>query len=126
MLVTGYYGLLHIGEIAQCESDHMIRFNDVHFGRNKRKIVIVPRTSKTHSFHTAPQVVKITGVEEKPDKHFQDIPKYCPVNLLLNYLDVRGEPRTADEPFFIYRNSAPVKLEHFCSVLKRCIKKGRT
>ena len=75
----GYYGLLHIGEMTQCESDHMVRFRDVYFGRNKQKVVIIPRSSKTHSTNAAPQVVKITGVEEKTDKHYQDIPKYCPV-----------------------------------------------
>ena len=65
--------------MTQAESDHMIRFRDVHFGRNKDKVVIVLRTSKTHSINCAPQIVKITGVYDKCDKYFQDIPKYCPI-----------------------------------------------
>ena len=89
--------------MTKCESDHMVRFSDVHFGRNKQKVVIILRSSKTHSFNSAPQVVKITGVEQKPDKHFQDIPKHCPVNLLLSYLDARGPPRLNDEPSFYSR-----------------------
>ena len=122
MLVMGYYGLLRIGEMTLCELDHMIRFDNVHFGQNKRKVVLVLRSSKTHSFNAAPQVVKITGVKEKPDKHFQDIPKYCPVNILLSFLDAHGNPKTKDESFFIFRDRLPVKPDNFRTVLKQCLK----
>ena len=118
ILCMGYYGLLRIGEMTQPEADHMIRFRDVYFGRNKNKVVIVLRSSKMYSLNCAPQIVKITRMEDKKDRYFQDIPKYCPFSILLDYLDARGQPRMEHEPFFIYRDGTPVKPDSFCTVLK--------
>ena len=56
-----YYGLLHIGELVL--GNHPIKVVDVHDGRNKDKIQIVLRTSKTHAEADLPQVIKIESME---------------------------------------------------------------
>ena len=57
MLVTAYYRLFRIGEISQ--SEHVIKACDVHIGTNKKKLMFVVRSSKTHSLGDKPQIVKI-------------------------------------------------------------------
>ena len=84
--------------------------------------MLVLRSSKTDTRCQEPQIVKITGIEDKLDKHFADIPKYCPSKILLEYLDARGDLRNNNELFFIYRDGSPVKPDNFRAVLKECIK----
>ena len=54
-----YYGLLRISEVA--EGPHAIRATDVHIAQNKKKILFVLRSSKTHGKDVKPQFVKISG-----------------------------------------------------------------
>ena len=46
MFAAAYYGLLRVGEIAA--GSHPVLVPDVHVGRNKRKLLFVLQTSKTH------------------------------------------------------------------------------
>ena len=51
-----YYGLMRIGELA--EGTNPVKACDIHIASNKRKILIVLYTSKTHSEATYPQQIK--------------------------------------------------------------------
>ena len=45
ILMAGYFGLLRIGEMTDSESNHTIKFCDVHFERQRSKILMVLHTS---------------------------------------------------------------------------------
>ena len=60
MVLTGYYGLLRVGELTI--SPHTIKAMDVHKAENKNKILICLRTSKTHDRSNQPQIIKLDSV----------------------------------------------------------------
>ena len=47
LFATAYYGLFRVGEIT--DSQHAVKACDVHIGVNKRKLLFILRTSKTHT-----------------------------------------------------------------------------
>ena len=57
MIMMGYYSLLRPGEMTK--SPHAIKAQDVFIGQNKNKILLILRSSKTHSKESRPQKVKI-------------------------------------------------------------------
>ena len=57
-----YYGLFKIGELSF--GPHVIRVNDVHIGQNKRKLMFLLRTSKTHDESSHPQIIKISSTDK--------------------------------------------------------------
>ena len=63
MFVSAYYGLLRIGKIAL--GLHVIKVTDVHVGVNKKKVLFVLRSSKTHVLGSKPQIVKIISNKHK-------------------------------------------------------------
>lgn len=105
LTVMAYYGLMRVGELTDTSPDisnHTIRFIDVHLARNKRKVLILLRMSKTHSIYQAPQIVKINGVD--PDEvKFGSSLAHCPYRIIDEYLDACGDNRSVDGPFFIFR-----------------------
>ena len=117
MLAIGYYGLFGIGELTT-GSNHMIKACNVHCATNKRKILIVLYTSKTHGKESKPQKVKITAhkTEVKPKRFF------CPFKLMRQFIEERGNYKEDTEPFFIYKSGIGVALANTGSVLKQCIK----
>lgn len=54
MIVTAYYGLFRIGEIA--ESRHVIKYMDVHATQGKDQVLFVLMTSKNHGLSNRSQV----------------------------------------------------------------------
>ena len=117
ILVLGYYGLLHIGEITMAEGNHAISYGDVHFEENGQKILIVLRSSKMHTHSCKPQIVKINARYNADN--FDS--RFCPCRIARNYLKERGDSKP-EVPFFIFRDRNPVKPENFQAVLKGCIR----
>ena len=69
----GYHGLMCIGELVDSESQHAVQLRDVHFATRKGKLKILLRFSKTHSVTQKPQLITITGVQDKPGPtHYAD------------------------------------------------------
>ena len=100
---------------------HPIKACDVHFAKgNKKQIVIVLRSSKTHSEADEPQKITIRGKVDA-NKDF----KHCPFQALRIFLQMRGCYYEDDEPLFTYRDGTPVKPFQllFRRVLKQMIKK---
>ena len=122
MIALGYYGLFRIGELTV--SNHCIRACNIHSAVNKKKLLIVLYTSKTHDKSTRPQKVKISAVNlQETHKHCRkSLRCFCPFKLTNNYLKIWGNYANDDEPLFIFRSMKdPVKPEHARQVLKKCI-----
>ena len=124
ILVSGYYGLLHIGEMTATESNHYVRYSDVHIAPEKEKILFLLRTSKTHNLSNSPQLIKISGLtsNSKPTLITKD--KYCPYRIIHDFMQVRDRVRTrlSDPPLFIFRDGRPVKAQDFRCILKKAIR----
>ena len=117
MIITCYYGLLRVGGLTQ--SQRTIKAADIHLAKNKTKILISLRMSKTHTQADQPQLIKLMPVLKKP---YQCAYFYCPYNVLLGYLEERGDFEEDDDPLFVFRNGTPVKPDQFRRILHKAIK----
>ena len=59
LFVTAYFGLFRVGELTK--GDHPVCAKDVHIADNKRKLMFILHTSKTHSHNHNPQIIKINS-----------------------------------------------------------------
>ena len=64
---TAYFGLFRVGELTL--SQHVITVNNIHIGVNKKKMMFVLRTSKTHWKDVKPQIVKISSHDSATGKN---------------------------------------------------------
>ena len=79
MISTSYFGLLRIGEVA--DSPHAIRAADVQIARNKKKLLFILRSSKTHTKGDKPQLIKINSFPSDMLKQ-KKLFNYWPYNIL--------------------------------------------
>ena len=117
IFALGYYGLLRIGEVAK--SNHTIKAKNVHLALNKRKLMLVLYSSKTHGRESLPQKIKISGNEGINIKKRN----FCPFDLTGKYINLRGQCICENEQFFVFRDKTDVQSYHIRNVLKDCIKK---
>ena len=114
MFCLAYYGMLRVGEIT--DSPHNIKAADVHVGNNKDKILLALYTSKTHGQESGPQKIKISAVSNNTNRHTRF---FCPFNLVVHYMSLRGSYQQGIEPFFVYSDrTTPVKPEQFRKILR--------
>ena len=129
VLVTAYFGLFRIGEV--CHSQHAIKARDVHIGKNKKKLMFILHTSKTHWKNVKPQIVKINSADfdatgnklRNKDICCQTasaIP-FCPFKILNDYLSVRPHRKSDFEQFFVFRDRSPVMPSQMHAILKKLI-----
>ena len=121
---TAYFGLFRVGELTK--GDHPIRASDVHIGLNKKKLLILLRTSKTHWKSAKPQIVKINSYDINVKKsqsatHNKGNFNYCPYLMLKKYAGVRRSFKSVEEMFFVFRYRSPVLVHHFRKVLKQAL-----
>ena len=114
MFCIAYYGMFRVGEITQ--STHTIKAKNVHINRVKNKILIIMFTSKTHGRGHRPQRIKINSETNNNNS------KYCPFQLLRNFLQQRGGYDNSQEPLFIHRGGTPVTSKQFSQVLRKMLK----
>ena len=101
----GYYGLMRVGELTL--SPHTVKAKDVHLARNKEKLLIMLYTSKTHGRANKPQEIKITSNRvEKTGNYLHR--NFCPLELVDNYIQTRGDYLEDHEEFFVLRDKSPV------------------
>lgn len=110
MFSTAYFGLLRVGEMTK--SNHQIKARNVHWAKNKEKITIILESSKTHSNLDKPQKINLPKVAQ--------LPKYCPVQLLNQYLKLR-ESNGNNKALFILRGGEPVTATLFRSWLRKIL-----
>ena len=120
-----YFGLLRVSEVTK--GAHPILAGDVRVGTNKKKMLLILRSSKTHGRYTAPQQVKITASKlENGNKSCRnprpELP--CPFQLLSHYAKARGPYKTNSDPFFVLRDGTPLKPYDLRKILKKMIKKA--
>ena len=81
-----YYGLLRVSEVT---TGHPILAKDVQVALNKKKILLVLRTSKTHGKNNFPQMIKISAANIKlpwEKKLINDnYNNYCPYQLIREF-----------------------------------------
>ena len=96
MFALGYYGLMRVGELAKI--DNTLKADNIYRGTNKRKLLIVLYTSKTHEEESEPQQIKIsvTNAYESKDHIF------CPFELVNDFVHYRGEYQKGEQFFFLY------------------------
>ena len=115
ILLLGYYGLLRIGELTT--GTHPIKAKNVHIAQNKPKLLLILYSSKTHGRESRPQEVKITGNSSYNAKSRN----FCPFLISREYLAIRGNYIKENEPFFIFRDKAPVTPPHVRTVLRSAL-----
>ena len=117
-----YYGLLQVSEIA---SHHLVLARDIHIGQNKRKFLLILRTSKTHWKNMNPQMIKISAMrnssQSKSHKFVVTQNDYCPNKLLRTYANIGRDFKTDSEPFFVQSDHSPVTPRQINTVLKTTI-----
>ena len=114
MIILGYYGLFRIGELAA--GTHTVKACDVHIAQNKDKMLFILYSSKTHGQESRPQKVKIVATNPSSKTFF------CPFRIAREYLGLRGNYCTDDEPFFIFRDKQSVLPSHIRNVLRSALK----
>ena len=123
IFATAYFGLLRIGKIVH--SHHTIKAVDVHVGTNKKKILLILRTSKTHNKGDKPQLIKIASTP----CHGNDIQmvadnKYCPFHLLRKFISQRPELQHGKEDFMVYSDGSLIMPDQVRFILKRMLQKA--
>ena len=118
---TAYFGFFRIGEVA-C-SQHVIKAKDVHIGKNKKKMMFVLHTSKTHGLDAKPQIVKISSSDLNANHQMKNIDTFCPFEILEKFVTSRRLRRREDEQFFIFSDGTPVQPSHCRTLLKDILSK---
>ena len=129
LLSTAYFGLFRVGELTK--GDHPVLAKDVHIEYNKRKLLFLLRSSKTHDKGSKPQIIKISSTKQKSVKSVKmsrcatndlaGTELLCPYLLLRQYAIVRGLYDNDFEPFFIYRDKTPVRPTHMRNCLRTAL-----
>ena len=60
LFCTAYFGMFRVRELTK--SSHTVKAKDVHIGINKKKLMFVLHSSKSHDEGNKPQVIKINAV----------------------------------------------------------------
>ena len=135
LFITAYYGMLRIGEVTS--GDHPVKAVDVHAGINKRKLLLILRTLKTHGLVDRPQEIKITGslVGDQGRTNFkkkneQQVEKYpavnaltlCPFTIVNEFIAKHPTCRKPfGEPFFIFVDCSAVTPSQARLVLQKML-----
>ena len=114
LFMLAYYGLMRIGELTT--GTHPIKACNIHMGQNKRKILILLYSSKTHGKEARPQQIKISAAEQY--SQMQKKRHFCPFKLIDKYLQMRGPFTNDDEPLFVFRGGEPVQPSHVRKLLR--------
>ena len=112
---SAYFGLLRIGEIAI--GSHPILAINTHTGVNKKKILFVLTTSKTHGKNKKPQVIKISVTMSKQRQMQNRKQSLCPFTHISNYVLIRHSCKSKDEPFFVFHDDSPIPAQELRKVL---------
>ena len=114
MFITAYYGLFRVSKIT--DGPHSIKAVDVHLSKNKDKLLFILKTSKTHGQGNKTQQVKIAAHPHSVRNSSQ-----CPFSLLSDYIQLRGNCMSYQEPFFIFQGHIPVTSTHMRTTLNRML-----
>ena len=114
-----YYGMMRVGELTY--SPHLVKACDVFIGTNKKKIMMILRSSKTHGEELPPQKIKITA-EENVKRKLRKI-NFYPFKCARDFMLRRGPYVDESEQFIVYQDHSPVRPEQYRSTLRSMLKK---
>ena len=81
------YGMMRVGELTQ--SDHVVKACNVHSALNKKKLMLMLYTSKTHGVSKYPQKIKIRANEENlENNNYYQNRYFCPFKLTNDYMRI--------------------------------------
>ena len=106
-----YYGMMRIGELTL--SEHAVKAKDVHISKNKKKLLAVLYSSKTHGRNSKPQQIEI-----EPD-HPPRI--FCPVEEANQFSNIRPGYLEENEQFLVYPDRQPLTSNEVRSLLRKLI-----
>ena len=88
LFTTMYFGLFRIGEVTH--SPHVVQARNVHVATNKRKMMFILFSSKTHGSDKEPQIIKITSQVTSRTERMQNnnSKDFCPYELLRTFLAI--------------------------------------
>ena len=117
LFIAAYYGLLRVGEVTK--GPHVLLANNVHIGVNKRKLLFVLRSSKTHSEGDHPQLIKLNSstTEKGKCKRY----KYCPYSVINSSVQRCAHSISEYEQFFILADRTPVLPDQVRVLLRQLI-----
>ena len=84
---------------------------------NKRKVLFLLRSSKTHSKGTIPQSVKITSITHNADRV-----NFCLFQILRKYIDIQKPVQSENEAFFVFYDQTAIPATTIPNVLKKSLK----
>ena len=117
LFAVAYYGLLQVGEVTS--SPHVVKVKDVHLGVNKKKILFVLCSSKTHTTGIRPQLVKIISNSVKQKIIGSQKAWFCPFTLLNDYLNTWNSFENKYEQFFVFCDGSNVHPHHMQKHFKK-------
>ena len=120
LFALSYYGLMRIGEVIK--NPHVLRASNIHMALNKKKILLILYSSKTHDKASRPQKIKITENLNEKSGHYHHR-HFCPFKLMNDFMRVRGDYDDEEEQFFVFRDFSPVTACYARSILKMIINK---
>ena len=127
--LLAYYGMMRVGELT--DSHHVIKAKNVHRSEDRKHLLIVLYSSKTHGPGQRPQKIKIKGkthlcVTDKGITYTNEDPAinkkiihFCPMKWTNRYIQVRGPYLEDNEQFLIFSDGTPLKPMDMRKILRR-------
>ena len=119
LFALAYYGMFRVCELTKTDSGHAVRAVDVSLAKNKKKLLFLLRTSKTHGLNKRPQQIKIAANDF--NKIYFRNRCFCPFQLTLDYMLHRGPVLHESEQFFVFKDKTPVCDHNVRTVMKAVI-----
>ena len=128
--LVAYYGLMRVGELA--ESCHSLKAMNIHESRNRKRLLLILYTSKTHGLNTLPQKIKIFGkqsievVDSIRHKNSykiksKDLGRFCPYEWTKKFIQMRKPITDQAENFYIFSDGSNVQPHHLRNLLRESL-----
>ena len=120
LFALAYYGLMRVSE--ETWSNHVVKAKDVQVALNKDKIKLILYSSKTHTPNIKPQKIIITSNRAEKSGRYAHR-NFCPIRLLDDFMNLRGNYEDPAECLFIFIDGQPVTPQQARNVLKHALTK---
>ena len=119
-----YYGLLRVSEVTS--GSHPVLASDIQIATNKKKILLILYSSKTHSKASTPQIIKISSFLKESEGQLRgsENDQCCPYSLLRQYALMHGNYKSDCEPFFVFSDRSPVTPKQMGKCIKMILRKA--
>ena len=129
LFLTAYYGLFRVSELTVTASNHAVKAKDIQIGYNKKKFMIILRSSKMHGAESQPQIVKISskqGIQSNSTttrkQNTTEISLPCPYLALREFATARVPFASDEDKFFVFRDGTSVSALNMRNCLKFTLK----